>query len=96
MNTTVINFKTDKIVKKRAQKIAGEMGLNLSDVMNVCLRDFVKRRELNISLENPNEKTLKRIKVAINEVKKGKVSPSFNDVDEAIKWLDNEGEKYAD
>ena len=96
MNTTVINFKTDKIVKKRAQKIAGEMGLNLSDVMNVCLRDFVKRRELNISLENPNEKTLKRIKVAINEVKKGKVSPSFDDVDEAIKWLDNEGEKYAD
>jgi len=96
MNTTVINFKTDKIVKKRAQKIAGEMGLNLSDIMNVCLRDFVKRRELNISLENPNEKTLKRIKVAINEVKKGKVSPSFDDVDEAIKWLDNEGEKYAD
>ena len=96
MNTTVINFKTDKIVKKRAQKIAGEMGLNLSDIMNVCLRDFVKRRELNISLKNPNEKTLKRIKVAINEVKKGKVSPSFDDVDEAIKWLDNEGEKYAD
>jgi addiction module RelB/DinJ family antitoxin len=95
MNTTVINFKTDKVVKERAQKIAGEMGLNLSDVMNVCLRDFVKRKELNISLENPNKKTLERIKVAIKEVKKGKVSPSFSDIDEAIKWLDDEGGKYA-
>ncbi|MFZ3054891.1 MAG: type II toxin-antitoxin system RelB/DinJ family antitoxin [Minisyncoccales bacterium] len=77
MNTTVINFKTDKTVKEEAQRIAGEMGLNLSDVMNVCLRDFVKRRELNISLEIPTDKTLKRIKAAMREVKDGKTSPSL-------------------
>jgi len=95
MNTTVINFKTDGDIKAKAQKIAGEMGLNLSDVMNVCLRDFVRRKELNINLEVPNERTLKRVKAAMKQIKEGKVSPSFSDVDEAIKWLDKESEKYA-
>jgi antitoxin component of RelBE/YafQ-DinJ toxin-antitoxin module len=32
---SIINFKTDAKVKIAAQKIAGKMGLNLSDVLNV-------------------------------------------------------------
>lgn len=96
MNTTIINFKTDKKIKERAQDIAKQMGLNLSDVMNIYLRDFIRNKELNIKLEMPNEKTIKRIKTAMNEIKKGNVSPSFDGIDEAIKWLDEEGKKYAD
>lgn len=45
--TTIINFKTDKKIKTHAQKIANAMGLNLSDVLNVYLRGFVKRKELH-------------------------------------------------
>jgi addiction module RelB/DinJ family antitoxin len=96
MNTTIINFKTDKIVKEKAQKVAKQMGLNLSDIMNIYLRDFIKKRELNIKLEEPNEKTIKKIKNVLKEVKNGNVSPSFDDVNEAIKWLDKESKKYAD
>ncbi|MFA5432645.1 MAG: type II toxin-antitoxin system RelB/DinJ family antitoxin [Candidatus Paceibacterota bacterium] len=96
MNTTIINFKTDKTVKEKAQKVAKQMGLNLSDIMNVYLRDFIKKRELNIKLEEPNGKTIKKIKNVLKEIKNGNVSPSFDDVSEAIKWLDEESKKYAD
>jgi addiction module RelB/DinJ family antitoxin len=92
MNTTVINFKTDGDIKAKAQKIAGEMGLNLSDVMNVCLRDFVRKKELNIKIEELNDKTLKEVKKTLKEKK---FSPSFSDADEAIKWLDKESGKHA-
>ena len=36
--STVINFKTDIKIKKRAQVLAEKFGLSLSDVMNVLLR----------------------------------------------------------
>jgi len=96
MNTTIINFKTDKTVKEKAQEVAKQMGLNLSDIMNVYLRDFIRKKELNIKLEEPNEKTIKKIKAALKEIKDGNVSPSFDNVDEAIRWLDRESKKYAD
>ena len=48
--SAVINFKTDKKIKTQAQKIAAKMGLNLSDILNIYLRGFVKKKELYISL----------------------------------------------
>ena len=93
METTIINFKTDKAVKEKARKIAGEMGLNLSDVMNVCLRDFVRTKELNIKIEELNEETKKEIRSALKEKR---TSPLFEDPAEAIRWLNKESKKYAD
>ena len=95
MKTSIINFKTEKSVKEKAQKIAEQMGLNLTDVMNVYLRDFINRKELNIRIEEPTEETAKDIMIALKEIKEGKTSPTFNDVDDAVKWLDKESKKYA-
>lgn len=95
MKTTVINFKTEKSIKEKAQKIAEQMGLNLTDIMNVYLRDFINKKELNIKIEEPTEKTAKDIMAAMKEIKEGKASPTFNDVETAIKWLDKESKKYA-
>jgi DNA-damage-inducible protein J len=95
MKTTIINFKTEKSVKEKAQKIAEQMGLNLTDVMNVYLRDFINKKELNIRIEEPTEETAKDIMIALREIKEGKKSPTFNDVDVAVKWLDKESKKYA-
>lgn len=43
----VINFRIDKKTKTEAQAIAKKMGLNLSDVLNVLLRNFVRDKEIN-------------------------------------------------
>lgn len=49
MKTTVINVKTDKEVKKNAQRVAEELGLSLSTVINAYLRQFVRNKEIHLS-----------------------------------------------
>lgn len=49
MAKTVINIKTDEEVKKNAQKLAEELGLSLSDVLNASLRNFIRTREVRFS-----------------------------------------------
>jgi addiction module RelB/DinJ family antitoxin len=93
--TTIINFKTDKKVKSEAQRIANQMGLNLSDILNVYLRRFVAEKEIHISLEEPSEWLINEIKEGEEEIKKGDVSPGFNKTKDAIKWLNDKTRKYG-
>lgn len=80
--TTIINFKTDKKVKIKAQKVAEEMGLNLSDVLNIYLRGFIKVKEIHISLNkdesNPSDELLEAVKEARKEYKSGKMKSHKN------------------
>ena len=46
---TLINIKADKEVKDNAQKLAQELGVSLSDVVNASLRNFINTRELHVS-----------------------------------------------
>ena len=57
MAKTILNVKTDKDVKEGAQRIAKELGLPLSTVVNAFLKQFVKDRAVLFSL-NPNHKTI--------------------------------------
>jgi len=92
--TTIINFKTDVRVKSEAQKMANQMGLNLSDVLNIFLRKFIKEKEIHISLKEPSDFLIKEIKEAEKEIKKGNISPSFDNAKDAVKWLRNKKRKY--
>ena len=47
----MINIKTDKEVKERAQEIARELGLPLSSVVNAYLKEFVRERAVRFSVE---------------------------------------------
>ena len=88
--TTIINFKTDKKIKTQAQKIAANMGLNLSDVLNIYLRGFIKKKELHINLNkdesNPSDELLEAIKEAGYEYKNGKMK-RFKSFDSLITHL---------
>jgi addiction module RelB/DinJ family antitoxin len=87
----VINFKTDKRIKDEAQKIAGEMGLNLSDILNIYLRGFVKKKELYISLNenesNPSDELLGAVAEFKKEYKTGKMK-RFKSLDNLIEHLE--------
>lgn len=88
--TTVVNFKTDKNIKIQAQKIAGDMGLNLSDILNIYLRGFIRKKELHINLQedesNPSDEFLEAIKEAGEEYQSGKIK-KFKNINEAISHL---------
>jgi addiction module RelB/DinJ family antitoxin len=86
---TVLNVKTDKDVKEKAQQIAKEMGIPLSVVVNSYLRSFIKNRAFSISLEPElKDEVWAELKKADVDYKKGKnISPAFTDVKEMAKWL---------
>jgi len=88
--TTIINFKTDKKIKLQAQKIASTMGLNLSDVLNVSLRNFINQKTLYINLneleKNPKPTLLSAVKSARREFTNSKNKKGVN-LDEAINYL---------
>lgn len=47
---TIINIKTDKEIKKSAQKVVAELGLSLSAVINAHLKQFIKNKEVYFSV----------------------------------------------
>jgi addiction module RelB/DinJ family antitoxin len=88
---TTLYTKIDKEVKDQAQDLAKELGLPLSVVINTQLKEFVRVGELKVSREPQlkDEVLLELIKVS-KDAREGKnVSPEFNNVDDAMKWLNS-------
>lgn len=86
---TVIHIKADKEVKENAAKVAHELGLNLSDVINASLRNFIRTREIIFS-DTPQmtpelEKLLDKVEEDIKHNRN--LSPRFTSVEESIDWL---------
>jgi addiction module RelB/DinJ family antitoxin len=49
--TTTLLLKTDKALKDEAGRVAKELGIPLSTVLNAYLRQFVRERQFSISIE---------------------------------------------
>ncbi len=95
MNTAVINIKTDPKLKIEAQKVAGELGFSLSSLVNAYLKQLVKTKTVKFSLdEQPSEYLLKSLKESEEDIKAGRVSPSFDNAEDMITWLNNPRRKY--
>lgn len=86
---TVINIKTDKEVKRNAQKVAEDLGFSLSAVINAYLKQFVRNRELYFGLiphMSPElEKLLGRVEADIKENKN--ISTRFSTERELKEYL---------
>jgi len=94
MKTAIINIKTKPQTKKRAQKIADELGLSLSAVINGFLNQLIKTKKVEFSAypaENPSEYMIQ----ALEEAKKSPTSPEFDNAKDALAWLNKEAKKYA-
>lgn len=69
----MLNVKTDKEVKREAVKVAGEIGIPLSTVVNAFLKEFVRERKITFfadSLTRPNIAAM--LKKASADYRKGK------------------------
>jgi addiction module RelB/DinJ family antitoxin len=97
MNPAVINIRTDSKLKAAAAKLARDLGLDLSGVMNGFLREFVRSKSVSFSLasEEPSEYLKKAIANAERERREGWVSPAFSDAKAAIAWLNNPKRQYV-
>ena len=86
---TVLNVKTDKEVKERAQEIAKQLGLPLSTVVNAYLKEFVRDRAVRFSLQpqlRPNCEKL--LKTASEDFRKGRnISQEYTTAEEALRYL---------
>jgi addiction module RelB/DinJ family antitoxin len=47
---TILNIKTEKSIKREAQKVAEELGIPLGTAINAFLKQFVREREITLSL----------------------------------------------
>ena len=95
MNNTVINIRTDAKLKSSAQKIAENLGLSLSGLINGFLKNLVKTKTAYFSLkEKPSDYLIKAIKEAEEDWKTGRVSAKFTNAKDAIAWLNDPKKKY--
>lgn len=91
MRTTVINVKTEKDVKKNAQKVAEELGLSLSTVINAYLKQFVRNKEVHFTaayrMSPELEKFLGRVE---KDIAKGKnFAGPFSSGEDMDRWLNS-------
>ena len=75
----IITLKTDREVKINAQKLAGDLGLTLSAIVNASLRQFIRDQGVNFSKIPQMTPELERIiGIAEKDFKAGKnISPVF-------------------
>jgi antitoxin component of RelBE/YafQ-DinJ toxin-antitoxin module len=85
---TVLNVKTNSLIKKQATSLAKEMGIPLSLVVTNLLKEFINKKELIIQAPRVTSLKLERvIQKAEKELKTGNTSPAFTNTMDAIAWL---------
>ena len=95
-NTAIINIRTDVKIKNKAQEVAEKLGFSLSAVINAYLRQLIQTKTVSFSLEEqPSDFLLQALIRSKKDIKKGFVSPVFDNAQDASKWLNNPKAKYA-
>ncbi|MFA5643093.1 MAG: DUF6364 family protein [Candidatus Paceibacterota bacterium] len=89
---TIINVKTDKDVKEEAQKLAKDLGLSLSAVVNAYLKQFVRTRRVDFSMAPAMSPALEKLLGVIEpDIKKNRdLSPAMSskkDIDDRLSSL---------
>ena len=89
---TLINIKTDRDVKISAQKLAKELGLSLSAVVNAYLKQFVRSQAVDFSVAPQMTPKLEKLLDQVEyDISRGKnLSPAMSsgeDIDKYFKSL---------
>ena len=88
MQTAVINLRVEPETREKAQKLARQLGLNLSAVIEGFLAQFIRTKTVHFSLkEEPSEYMLQALKESKEDIKAGRIV-SFKNPDKALQYLD--------
>lgn len=89
MATTSMNIRMDSEVKRKAQQVFSELGLDVTTAVNLFLRQVIRTQSIPFELKAdiPNDETLE----AMEEVRWLKAHPEaakrYTDVEEMMKEL---------
>ena len=90
-NTTI---KIDPNIQTQIQDIAEEMGMSLNSFVNDGLKKIIKITKDNFKIKTqtkePSEYLQKELKKSKQNIKEGKISPTFRDTKDAFDWLDSQ------
>ena len=90
MKTAVINFKTDDATKKKAQDVAKQIGIPLSNLLNAYLYELASTGSVHFTASEPmTEKMEQTIEVAEKEIASGEISGPFETLEEMFTHLDS-------
>ncbi len=87
-NTTDISIHMDAELKNEADNFFAELGMNLSTAFNIFVRQSLRegRIPFNISLEQPNPKTISAMLEAENLISNPN-GKRYSDIQEALREL---------
>lgn len=91
MATTPTQIRIDEVTKKQAVELLEGLGLNLSDAVNIFLKQVVLRGGIPFEIKYPELKS--EVIEAIEEAKKISRDPNtkhYSSFREALKDIDNE------
>jgi len=88
---TLINIKADKEVKEQAQKVAAELGMPLSTIINAYLKQFIHTKEVHFAVEEKLKPAVKRrLDRLQKDVEEGKnLSGPFSTAEEMDAYLNS-------
>lgn len=89
MASTSMNIRIDEQVKKQAQELFAEFGLDMTTAVNLFLRQAIRENGIpfSLKLDVPNRETIEAIR-EVEEMKKNpKLGKTYDDVDMMMKEL---------
>lgn len=90
MKTAIINIKTDPETKQKAHKVASELGIPLSNLLNAYLHELAATGSVHFSVAEPMSlETEKIIAQAEKDICAGDVSGPFKTLEAIYDHLDS-------
>jgi DNA-damage-inducible protein J len=87
-DTTNISIRMDAELKKQAEKLFSELGMNMTTAFNIFLRQSVRQQRIpfEIALESPNAETLAAMEEA-ERISRDSSVKGYTDVDQMMEEL---------
>lgn len=90
MKTATINFKTDEATKAKAQDVAKQIGIPLSNLLNAYLYELANTGSVHFTASEPmTEKMEALIVEAEKEIAAGEISGPFESLEALFEHLDS-------
>ena len=89
MSNTNLNVRIDKDVKKAAEEIYSEIGLNMSTAINIFLRASIRKGGIpfDLKLDMPNRETMEAIEEG-ERISYNPNVPSYDNIEDLRKALE--------
>ncbi len=85
---TTITIKTNKSLLRQSKKLASELGITLTSVVNSFLKQFVRERKFSVSAEPmPTKEKMALLEEISRQADLGQQSEPFADIQDLFKHL---------